>query len=260
MKTFQSPDFDYSSLSLESSQVSLLEDCAVGVEAGSKLTVQGIMEIGKALTAAKEVFGGNDKAFGKWRQGRLPWLGRFSVFNFIRVYNKFHNLLLNNSTVDLMPTVLYALAEPSTPESAVTEIVSRAQSGEKITVAKAKETIKRVKSNVVDFPFPVVPFVDPNQSDLPLPDMPKSVDANPMMRSLGIPEGWYSRAFPIYHNLDVLYQNHFAGRDSSQLAQEFVDLLPSKGIDLTCIYQLSDSLEKIISLLRKSDKGGVRHG
>ena len=223
----QSVLFDYSAFNLESSQVTFLEDCASGVEAGAKLTVQGIMEIGKALSAAREVFGGDDKAFGKWRQGRLPWLSKDSSERFLSVHNRFSSLQRQNAVVDsLLPSVLYALAAPSTPESAVTEIISRAQGGEKITVAKAKETIQRAKSNVVNFPAPVVPAVDPNQCDLPLPDMPKSVDANPMMRSLGIPEGWYSRGFPIYHNLDILYQNYFSVRDTDSLAQDFVDTLP----------------------------------
>lgn len=261
--------FNYSGFDFDQSQIVLLEDCANGVEAGAKFTVQGIMEIGKALSAAREVFGQNDKAFGKWRQGRLPWLETRSALRFIQVYEKF--LPRQIVEVDLMPSVLYALAAPSTPESAVVEIISRAQGGEKITVAKTKETIQRAKSqtlelnrnrgrnNVVRFPAPVVPAVDPNQCNLPLPDMPKAVDANPMMRSLGIPEGWYSRGFPLYHNLDNLYQNHFAGRDASQLAQDFVDTLPSKGVDLTCIWQLSYSLEKIIHLLRETGKS-ISHG
>ena len=101
-------NFDYSALSLEPSQVTFLEDCASGVESGAKLTVQGIMEIGKALSAAREVFGQDDKAFGKWRQGRLPWLEMQTSINFMRVYSKFgsENLPYNNYRVDSLSTRL----------------------------------------------------------------------------------------------------------------------------------------------------------
>ena len=85
------------------------------------------VEIGKALSAAREVFGKDDKAFGKWRQGRLPWLEIRSALRFIQVYEKF--LPRQIVEVDLMPSVLYALAAPSTPESAVVEIISRVQGG-----------------------------------------------------------------------------------------------------------------------------------
>ena len=67
--------------------------------------------------------------FGKWRQGRLSWLNKDSSTNFMRVYLKFGFLQRDNPAVDLMPTVLLALAAPSTPESAVVEIISRAQGG-----------------------------------------------------------------------------------------------------------------------------------
>ena len=49
--------------------------------------------------------------------------------NFIRVYSKFgsEDSSYNNYRMDgLLPTVLYQLAAPSTPESAVVEIISRA--------------------------------------------------------------------------------------------------------------------------------------
>ena len=72
-------------------------------------------------------FGQDDKAFGKWRQGRLSWLSSDASKRFLRVHNHFSSLLEHNALVDLMPTVLYELAAPSTPESAVVEIISRAQ-------------------------------------------------------------------------------------------------------------------------------------
>ena len=242
-------NFDYSALTLEPSQVTFLEDCASGVESGAKLTVQGIMEIGKALSAAREVFGQDDKAFGKWRQGRLPWLERTASFRFMNVYSKFGPLLLQNATVDLIPSVLYELAAPSTPESAVVEIISRAQGGEKITVAKTKETIQRAKSNVVSFPSPVS---QPPQLNIPLP-APVSVDANPMMRELGVPAGWFSFGSSFHRDLQSFYDLHCSGQDRDLLVDKFVSTLPSD-IDLTCIWQMSDLLVKLIVALPKRSK------
>ena len=58
----------------------------------------------------------SDEHFGRWRAARLPWLLRDMATNFIRVYSKFGEQ--NNSVHQIIPTVLYALAAPSTPESA----------------------------------------------------------------------------------------------------------------------------------------------
>ena len=59
----------------------------------------------------------------------MPWLEMQTSINFIRVYSKFgsEDSSYNNYRMDgLLPTVLYQLAAPSTPESAVVEIISRA--------------------------------------------------------------------------------------------------------------------------------------
>ena len=249
MKTNPVLSFDYSAFDFDESQIVLLEDCASGVESGAKLTVQGIMEIGKALSAAREVFGQDDKAFGKWRQGRLPWLSSDASKRFLRVHNRFSSLLEHNALVDLMPTVLYELAAPSTPESAVVEIISRVQGGEKITVAKAKETIQRAKSTVVSFPSPVS---QPPQLNIPLP-APVSVDANPMMRELGVPAGWFSFGSSFHRDLQSFYDLHCSGQDRDLLVDKFVSTLPPD-IDLTCIWQMSDLLVKLIAALPKRSK------
>ena len=75
-------------------------------------------------------FGENDYGFGKWLKQRLPFLSSDSAYRFLSVYHRFGETLPHNAlefTIALVPTVLYALAAPSTPESAVVEIISRAQ-------------------------------------------------------------------------------------------------------------------------------------
>ena len=44
------------------------------------------------------------------------------------------NLYPNNSFIELCPTILYLLAQPATPDSAVTEVIQRVESGEKLKV------------------------------------------------------------------------------------------------------------------------------
>ena len=92
------------------------------------------VEIGKALSAAREVFGENDYGFGKWLKQRLPFLSRNSAWRFLSVYQRFgfsESLTHNEREIisNLLYTVLFELAVPSTPESAVVEIISRAQGG-----------------------------------------------------------------------------------------------------------------------------------
>ena len=92
------------------------------------------VEIGKALSAAREVFGENDYGFGKWLKQRLPFLSRNSAWRFLSVYQRFgfsESLTHNEREIisNLLHTVLFELAVPSTPESAVVEIISRVQGG-----------------------------------------------------------------------------------------------------------------------------------
>ena len=243
--------FDYSSYPLEKTQVEFLESCAQGVEAGVKITVEGILEIGKALSAAREILPANQD-FGRWRAERLSFLSRQSVLNFIQVYEKFGktNLLHNNcATKNYAPTLLYLLSAPSTPESVVTDITARVNSGEKVKVKEVQAAIKAAKSNIVDFPK------NP-QSDLPIPQpkpQPVIVDANPMMRQLGIPDGWLSRFNSVHRDLQGVYNRHFAGNDRDLFVSDFIAAMPAD-TDLTCVFQLSDFLVKLIASLPRRER------
>lgn len=254
----QSALFDYSVFILEPSQVTFLEDCASGIESGLKVTVEGILEIGKALTAARDLFGDNDKAFGQWRKGRLPWLEVQTATNFMRVYWKFGSENLPRKfygVENLAPSILYALAAPSVPDSVVTDITTRLQGGERLKVRDVKEAIKVAKSNVVSFPSSVVTARDAPQSDLPLPTQapPVIFDANPMMRELGIPEGWFSFGLPFYRNLQSFYDLYCSGNKRDLLLTKFVQILPPD-TDLTYIYQLFDFLGELIESLQQPSK------
>lgn len=150
-------NFDYAlfPFSISQEDIVFLEDCAKGVEAGAKITIEGIFEIGSALLAARARFGEDDRAFGQWRRGRLPWLEQHTAANFMAVASRFTRKLFPGKNI--LPTVLYQLASPSTPDSVIDEVLDRARSGEKVTVKQAKDLVRKAKDeangNVYQFPL-----------------------------------------------------------------------------------------------------------
>jgi hypothetical protein len=91
-----------------------------------------VIEIGRLLKDARKRL-----AHGEW----LPWLqGEFRLSpdtaeRFIHVHERFGKY--RNMRNLPPPTVLYELAKPSTPEAARTEIMRRAEAGERITTKEA---------------------------------------------------------------------------------------------------------------------------
>ena len=58
--------------------------------------------------------------------------------NFLRVYERFGQKP-NNSVFNFKPTILYALAAPSTSDAIIEKAIEKAESGEKVTVADVKD-------------------------------------------------------------------------------------------------------------------------
>jgi len=136
--------FDYAALpvSLVKSDIEYLEHCAFEVELGAKITSEGVLRMGKALNLARAKFGDNDKAFGRWRNGRFPWLDPQKALVCQQAHQRFgsESLLQDNLGVEkLSPTVLYVLAAPSTPDAVIDKALEKAESGEKVTVADVKD-------------------------------------------------------------------------------------------------------------------------
>ena len=250
--------FDYSSLifsvGLNSEDTAFLEDCAHGVECGLKITSEGILEIGRALCAARDRFKGNDKAFGQWRESRLPFLTSHSSTRFIQVFDRFGaNLLQHNVGVEISPTILYALAAPSTPDLVVTEITTRIQSGKKMKVKEVQEVIKQAKSNVSQFPAKSKPV----SKIVPSKVQSETVDMMPLLTELGISKDWVSTYSHVFRHLESLYKNHFAGHDRDSYIAAFAQSLPDDQV-LRCVYHLSDFLVKLLASLpvKKELSGG----
>jgi DNA repair exonuclease SbcCD ATPase subunit len=130
--------FDYGTLDLDTR--SFVQTKTAEIRILVKQTAQGIIEIGQRLIEVKEKLG-----HGNW----LPWLeGEFgwneqTARNFMNVARNFPQIQ-NNFGFQLR--ALYLLSAPSTPESAREEALSLAESGEKISHAKAQEIIAKHKA------------------------------------------------------------------------------------------------------------------
>jgi hypothetical protein len=106
-----------------------------------KRVVDDVIEIGRLLTECKKVAG-----HGGW----LPWLKREfgwsdkTAERFMAIHRlgmRFDNL----SDLAVPVSSLYLLAAPSTPEAACTEVILRAEAGEKVPVEEVKRVIARSK-------------------------------------------------------------------------------------------------------------------
>ena len=108
--------YDYSGLSTE---VSIKAQVAAErVKIRINRTVEDIIEIGRNLIEVKESLPHGE--FGKWIELEFG-MSQPLAYNFIQTYKRFGNGNYNN--YKFQPTVLYALAAPSTPDT----IIEKAQ-------------------------------------------------------------------------------------------------------------------------------------
>lgn len=244
------PSFDCIEFSLDDEKAVFLEDCAKGVEAGSKITVEGVFEIGRALLAARECLGGNDKAFGQWRERRLPWLDRQAALRFMQVTDRFSTATLCCSR-NLLPTVLYELAAPSTPDSVISEVLARTESGERVRVAEVKRLVKEAKQRAKAADTNVFHFPQVSEVSTPVPLV--SVDAQPASSRVVFPDlarEWVHHYGAVNQALRSVYREYVQGSDLGLSASVFVASMPtSSRQDLSHIHNLADFLVRVISEL-----------
>jgi hypothetical protein len=117
-----------------------LAEHATAIRARGKRVVGDIIEIGRLLTECKKIAG-----HGGW----LPWLEREfgwsdkTAERFMAVHRlgmKFDNL----SDLEVPVSSLYFLTAPSTPDEARTEVIARAEAGEKLPVEEVKRVVPAV--------------------------------------------------------------------------------------------------------------------
>lgn len=126
------PLFDYTSLDNDTAQ--FLNQQASAIKVLVKQSIENIIEVGKRLNEVKGLL-----AHGQWMDwldAEFGWTER-TALNYMRVAQEFK--IENISNLQIANTALYVLAQPSTPDEAREEAISRAQAGERITVSSARD-------------------------------------------------------------------------------------------------------------------------
>ena len=131
--------FDYSLLDDETS--SFVRSRATEIKKLMKRTAQDLFNIGNYLIEVKTQLGHGN--FMNWLEAEFNWSIRTAA-RFMSVAQKFELDSLSN--LELLPTALYIMAAPSTPEEAIAEMFERAKQGETITEKRAKEIKNKYKA------------------------------------------------------------------------------------------------------------------
>ncbi|MDJ0647146.1 MAG: DUF3102 domain-containing protein [Xenococcaceae cyanobacterium MO_188.B19] len=123
--------FDYSSLDKETS--SFVYSRSIEIKRLVKRTTEDIFIIGNNLVEVKEKLGyGN---FQKWIEAEFGWTER-TAQRFMLVAKNLDSDRL--SGLNVLPSALYVMSAPSTPDSAVEELMEKARQGQIITEKFAK--------------------------------------------------------------------------------------------------------------------------
>jgi hypothetical protein len=101
-------------------------------------SIEDIIEIGLELLAVKEAVGHGH--FGAWLRAEFGWTDR-TAQNFMAVAQAFGPKTEMISDLTIQPTAAYLLAAPSAPDQARKQAIERAEAGEDITTAVAKEIL-----------------------------------------------------------------------------------------------------------------------
>ena len=102
-----------------------------------KRTVSDIVQTGLDLSAVKKQLSHGE--WGVWLEAEFEWKP-VTAWNFMQVAIKF-SIIEDLNSLPIRPTALYLLAQPSVPDEAREEALEKAENGEPITVAAAKEII-----------------------------------------------------------------------------------------------------------------------
>ncbi len=124
--------FDYSQLEEETSI--FVREQTEEIRVLMKRTAEGIRNIGQKLLEIKEKLGHGN--FLNWLKAEFNW-SEPTAQRFMRVARQFK--FINLTDLSIAPSALYVLSAPSTSNSVREEAIFRAQTGENITYAAAKE-------------------------------------------------------------------------------------------------------------------------
>jgi hypothetical protein len=155
----QSKPFDYVSLDLRTRKFVLQR--TESIRAIFTQTIENAFLVGEMLLEVKEKLGHGE--FCKWIDCEFQW-SQSTAMNQMHLASRFKFATVANLNLPL--TILYELSRPTTPESAMEEVIKLATQGhERLTKAQAKCIIrqhKRCKSSAapssitIDVPYRVV--------------------------------------------------------------------------------------------------------
>lgn len=132
--------FDYGTLDLDTR--SFVQTKTVEIRILVKQTAQGIIEIGQRLIEVKERL--EHGKFLPWIKNEFGWSEKTAV-DWMNVTKTFKSVPGTDLSM-FQAKALYLLSAPSTPEPAREEALILAESGEKITHAKAQELVAKYKA------------------------------------------------------------------------------------------------------------------
>ncbi|HEY7155629.1 MAG TPA: DUF3102 domain-containing protein [Gemmataceae bacterium] len=105
-----------------------------------KKTVEDIIEVGNDLLAVKEALPHGQ--FLPWLKAEFGWSER-SAQNFMSVAEQFKSAKI--ADLPIQPSAAYLLAAPSVPDEAREKAVEKAEAGEEITFAAAREIVAEAR-------------------------------------------------------------------------------------------------------------------
>ena len=105
-----------------------------------KKTVEDIIEVGNDLLVVKEAL--QHGQFGPWLKAEFGWSER-TAQNFMSVTERFKSAKI--AELPIQPSAAYFLAAHSVPDEARQVAVEKAEAGEEITFAAAKEIVAEAK-------------------------------------------------------------------------------------------------------------------
>jgi hypothetical protein len=114
--------------------------CADRIRRRIKQAVEDIIEVGNDLLAVKEAL--EHGQFGPWLKAEFGWSER-TAQNFMSVAERFNSA--NFAELPIQPSAAYLLAAPAVPDEARQVAVEKAEAGEEITFATAREIVAEAK-------------------------------------------------------------------------------------------------------------------
>ncbi len=131
--------FDYSVLPAD--VASFAREVASRVRSRHQATVAGLIETGKDLILMKERLGHGN--FLRWIEDEFQMSDQ-SARNYMNAADAFGSK--SKTVLDLPPTVVYALAAPSTPEPVRQSVFAKYEAGERIEASAVKIMVREARA------------------------------------------------------------------------------------------------------------------